>query len=228
MVEQSEFIQQVNLYPEDMRPHIDWLSPSRMAVYVGGMIGFLCFISSVSFWFLSEARTGYEGAVLRKDTAELALSDFIASESKPRIDKTLGRRIKNARDSLALKRRVLSLLEKNKMGYLGGYSSFFEGLARRHVKGLWLKDIKIVGGGEQIVLGGEAVNPKVLPEYLDELKYEEVFVGKRFDVLKFFRSESNSKSIEFVLATSRDIEKESLFDIGLSNTLQISEDESWN
>ncbi len=60
------------------------------------------------------------------------------------------------------------------------FSSYFEGLARRTLDGLWLQDIHIEQGGESIRLVGNAMEAELIPDFIKELKNEPAFRGITF------------------------------------------------
>ena len=60
------------------------------------------------------------------------------------------------------------------------FSSYFEGLARRTLDGLWLQDINISQGGRSIMLTGNTYKAELIPQLIKELKNEPAFRGITF------------------------------------------------
>ena len=71
MGEETALFQQVNLYPEELRPKVDLLSASRMGAYVGGLFIILALMASWGRWELDRTEKEIERASLRQGNAEL-------------------------------------------------------------------------------------------------------------------------------------------------------------
>ena len=84
------------------------------------------------------------------------------------------------------------------------FSEYLDALARRHQQGMWLTDIEILGGGEQLRLGGSALNPKTVPDFLRALSAELAYAGRTFSSLLVNREKDDAWKVDFVLSTTRD------------------------
>ncbi|MBL4867939.1 MAG: hypothetical protein JKY67_16345 [Pseudomonadales bacterium] len=199
-------MQQVNLFPQALKPTVDWLSPARMLFYLALLVSLLVGVTAISYWELGLAESELQVAAMRKASAESALTLFqeskLKSTLKPSAAENLAARIKSAKETLAVKTRVTYILGENRIGYGGGYSKFFEGLRRARVSGLTLREIRISEGARRIALAGEVLKAKQLPEYLANLSNETTFVGRRFEMLELYREKQSSRSMVFSLRTS--------------------------
>lgn len=72
----------------------------------------------------------------------------------------------------------------------GRFSAYFRGLARHPVSGLWLEEMRIQADGHALVLRGQALEPSLIPRFLQALRDEPAFVGHAFAEVEFERSES--------------------------------------
>lgn len=52
------------------------------------------------------------------------------------------------------------------------FSSMLEALAYAHQEGLYLTEFQFLKGGEQVSLKGNALNPQLIPQYMDRLTLE--------------------------------------------------------
>lgn len=78
------------------------------------------------------------------------------------------------------------LVDNFKSGVVGndtGYSEYMRAFSRQIVQGLWLTGFKMTGDA-QISLSGGAVNPELLPVYIQRLGRENVMNGKKFTNLQ--------------------------------------------
>lgn len=109
------------------------------------------------------------------------------------------------------------LVESFKSGVVGndtGYSEYMRAFARQVVQGLWLTGFSL-NGDTQISLSGGAVNPELLPVYIQRLGREKVMSGKKFTTLQMQQPRADDtqagsvakvRYIEFNLYSSPDIE----------------------
>lgn len=88
------------------------------------------------------------------------------------------------RAELAALREVSGVLEGGDLGNTSGYSEYFRALARQNVPGLWLTRVHIAGAGKDIGVVGKAMQPELVPGYLQRLTREAVLQGKTFGTLE--------------------------------------------
>ena len=89
-------------------------------------------------------------------------------------------RIAELKENRNTSKRVLGSLRKQSESTNRPFSSYFEGLARRTLDGLWLQDIFISQGGQSILLAGNTYKADLIPQLIKELKNEPAFQGITF------------------------------------------------
>ncbi|WP_342114803.1 PilN domain-containing protein [Pseudoduganella sp. OTU4001] len=101
---------------------------------------------------------------------------------------------------------VQGILERGELGNTAGYSEYFRALARQHVDGVWLTGLNVVGAGKEIGLEGRALQPELVPGYIQRLTREAVLQGKTFGSLEIARpgggasAPASAPFVEFRLA----------------------------
>lgn len=81
-----------------------------------------------------------------------------------------------------------------------GFASHFRGLARNPVPGLWLEELQIQAGGEALILRGQALEPSLIPRFLQALRGESAFAGHAFAEVQFERHDASpSRAVRFQL-----------------------------
>ncbi len=70
------------------------------------------------------------------------------------------------------------------------FSTYFRGLARHPVSGLWLEEMQIDAGGQALTLRGQALEPSLIPQFLQALRAESSFSGHAFAEVEFERNRS--------------------------------------
>lgn len=84
-------------------------------------------------------------------------------------------------------REVRSVLERGELGNTAGYSEYWRAFARQGVTGVWLTSVSVVGPGKEIGLEGRALQPELLPGYIQRLTREGILQGKTFGSLEISR-----------------------------------------
>jgi len=84
-------------------------------------------------------------------------------------------------------RDVRSVLERGELGNTAGYSEYWRAFARQSVSGVWLTGVGVAGPGKEIALEGRALQPELVPGYIQRLTREAVLQGKTFGSLEISR-----------------------------------------
>lgn len=82
---------------------------------------------------------------------------------------------------------VQAILERGELGNTAGYSEYFRAFARQSVTGVWLTGVSVVGAGKEIGLEGRALQPELVPGYIQRLTREAVLQGKTFGSMEISR-----------------------------------------
>ena len=80
-----------------------------------------------------------------------------------------------------------------------GFAAVFETLAKRRLPGLWLTGIQLTSGGS-IEITGKAVDPTLVPRYLDIISREKSLNSLKSGTVNLERSESKQAEIDFELS----------------------------
>ncbi len=194
-------IQQINLYQPMFRHERRVFSAKAMLACAGLIIlglGLLYGYGRSQVGLLADEVAGLnaQAEVARQTLAGLEQRLPKRGQSKlllaelGRLDKELGQ-----------KRRVVAALSEGVAGQRGGFSVYFEGLARQRVEGLWLRNIEISQGGKALSLQGSALRPELVPVLVERLSREAVFGGLQFHTLELERAQGDSIIFDFRLST---------------------------
>lgn len=113
--------------------------------------------------------------------AETSLAEATATLNERLNPAVVEARVKRLTASLDERTRALQLLKSGAAGQTTGFAARLEGLARRHVEGLWIDDLMISGTNGSMSIGGATLNVDIVPTYLQSLAKEPVLAGTRFD-----------------------------------------------
>jgi Tfp pilus assembly protein PilN len=176
--------QQINLYNPIFLTRKKLFSAVAMAQALGLLI-----LGSA----LMTAYAGYRLFALNKESevtsAQLAVANAqlarVKAEYGPRVkSQALEQQIQKTEAEMQSLKQVFEILQNGSIGNTMGYSNYLRAFSRQIVDGLWLTDVTIVGAGNEITLQGRALNPEMVPAYMNRLKRESVMQGKSFATLE--------------------------------------------
>lgn len=81
---------------------------------------------------------------------------------------------------LRSRNEVAEALNGGIVGTAAGFSRYMMALSRQNLPGVWLTGFDLAAGGSELTLSGRALNPDLLPEYLQRLTREAPLQGRRF------------------------------------------------
>jgi hypothetical protein len=134
---------------------------------------------------------GYELAGLRKEaeatTAQLrAAKAQLAQVSvtyRPRkLNEALDNEVKKTEAEIRSLQQVSETLNKGESGNTKGFAEYLRALSRQSVQGVWLTGFNVLGN--ELGIRGRALQPELVPVYLNRLKREQVMQGKSFATME--------------------------------------------
>jgi len=196
--------QQVDLYQPPFRKTETALSATSLLAIGAALIGALLLATG---WVEWRAWSGSRQlASLEQRRAEEAARVVALARTHPpwQTDSALERQSADLAAERDAKVRLLRLLTNESLGNTTGFSEQVSGLARRRVPGLWLRQIRIRRGGHELSLAGSAIEPELVPRFVQQLGLEPVFAGSDFRTLRMERPEDETRRIDFTLATDEE------------------------
>lgn len=194
--------QQINLYQPIFRKQKAIFSALAMLQVWGIVVVVMAAISGYTAFSLArleqqivqgqKIRNVTQGNVDRLKARQLALTP----------SKLLDAEVKRTRAELEARRQVAALLGKGSLSNIKGFSPHFEGLARRHVAGAWLTEISLREGGIWVNLRGVALQPEVVPSYLESLLGAEAFARSKFNTMQLQAAPDPSGRVWFEVGTA--------------------------
>jgi hypothetical protein len=193
--------QQVNLYLPEFQPQQDWLDARHVLRSLLLVLLLLILYSVFNHWRLSqvEAERGQAQQALDElaQHAEALERALAASD----VSAAVQRELEQAESGLARSRDTLSFVRSLSLGNMEGFSEPLKDLARASFDGLWLTEVAIGDGGEQLRLRGQVLDSVMLPAYISRLAQGKSELRDRsFQRLSAARN-SGSEAYEFVLET---------------------------
>ena len=198
--------QQVDLYQKRFRREEILLSALMILRISVALLAGLMLIYGLGRWNASIRADHLDS--LRERTAEEGRRVVELEETHPaaRQDAVLEAEVQRLTGERDVKARLLRALSSQSLGNTTGFSREMAGLARQRVSGLWLREIRIRRGGRELALVGSALEPDLVPRFIQRLGHEAAFAGSGFQSLLMRRSERDEDHLDFALSTDGEVQ----------------------
>ena len=177
--------QNINLYDSSLRKRRDLLDFGSAVAMAGAAIVCVALATAMARWSLAriEPVAAAGAAELQaQQAAAQALAGRVAS-SKP--DGALQAEVAKVQRTLLQRRSALEALDAGAINREGGFASRLEAFARQSLEGLWLTGVLL--HQDDVRLKGRALNPALIPVYVQRLDREPSLQGRAFKALDVVR-----------------------------------------
>ena len=142
----------------------------------------------------------------KRYTSEQAkLARYTAEFSPQQSSQVLEEELKKVEAQAVAQQELVETLKTGAIGNASGYSEYLRAFARQSLHGLWLTGFSITGDAVQMSLSGAALNPDLVPTYVQRLNREKIMRGKAFAALQMQQAKvdkdklTSRRYIEFTL-----------------------------
>lgn len=200
-------MQQVNLYLNEFK-HIEPPYSAATLLYLSVysiLFGFLIsgFLVSILWWQKAELKVSKKQLNVWQENLAIAKIEF----PEPKVDEKFKVIISELKEEMARNKVVLKYLESRQIQVEHqSFSVFLLALTWVIEKDLWLTDIQITEGGENLHLSGRALKADSLPIYLKKLSEIDVFSNMKFRVFEMDREENEFSFVVSSMREGRDLE----------------------
>lgn len=202
---------QINLLNPLLKKQPSYFSLSTMLQAMGFII-----MGSLLFYGYAVYQERQLNKQFSEDTkrfeAEKARIVLLEAEFSPQqTNQQLQDEVQQLEKQLKTQAELIETLKSSAGGNTSGYSEYMRAFSRQIVPGLWLTGFKVAGDGAEVSLSGAALNPELLPTYIQRLGKESIMQGKTFSTLQIkagVEKESSPSSppgyVEFTLSSTQD------------------------
>lgn len=198
--------QQINLLNPLLMRQRDYLSLINILQGLGFIVlGSLLFYGYV-FYQSNQLTKQFEESNQRYNEEQGRLALFAKEFSPQRAKEMLQVEVSMLEKELGEQKELIEALKSSAGGSTTGFSEYMRAFSRQVVQGLWLTGFKVVGDGVEISLSGGALNPELLPIYIQRLGKEQIMHDKTFTTLQIqvgagrgLSSTSAPRYVEFTL-----------------------------
>ena len=177
--------QNINLYDSSLRQRRDVLDFGPALAMVGAAVFCVALATALARGSLAriEPIAAAGAAELQSQQAAVqAMAERLAS-NKP--DTALQSEVAKMQRTLLQRRAALQTLDAGAVNREGGFASRLEAFARQSLEGLWLTGMVL--RQDDVLLKGRALNPALIPVYVQRLDREPSLQGRAFKALDVVR-----------------------------------------
>jgi hypothetical protein len=175
----------VNLYDSSLRLRKDplTLENAAAAVAVAVVVTGLLVLGARSS--LSRTQAAAESVGNELEARQAAMRAVAAKAGTNKADTALQAEVGRAQRILVHRRGALQALEGDQGGPTSGFAGRLESLGRQSIEGLWLTGLTL--REEDVLLRGRAIDPALIPLYVQRLEQESSLQGRTFKALDVAR-----------------------------------------
>ena len=176
--------QQINLFNPAFQPQKHVLSAAQLALAAGIVVVGIGAATLVGSMRTAELQQQANAGAVALDKRQTRLASVNLEFAPRQKDAGVDVQILDVDRQLAAMRHISGALARGELGDTNGFAGYFKALARQSMQGLWLTGVTVGAGGAQIGIRGRAVDPAMVPGYLNRLTSEPLMQGKSFNSLQ--------------------------------------------
>jgi len=115
--------------------------------------------------------------------AKARLSEAVVRYTPKKPDPGLELEVAGLQAQLGARKAALASLSFGQVENGVGYAQYMQALARQSLAGLWLTGFKVAKNGAEMEIVGRALQPELVPAYIQRLNRERALHGRAFDTL---------------------------------------------
>lgn len=183
--------QQVNLYTDDFRPRQQLWTLDQLVALTLVVFGLLLAVSLFLNLSLSRAEANRDEAAERVSSVEQQVQALNEELSQRQEEPALRERVDRLEARVRDRRALLERADEVAQAASEGFTPYLSGLSRQSQEGLWLTGIRVNLVQGRLQLQGRTLSGERVPEYLQRLREETVFDGRRFRHFAIERDEDH-------------------------------------
>lgn len=198
--------QQINLFDPLFRRQKKYFSAHTMAQALGLLLTLSLILYGFAWYRVDALERHAVASAQRLKVAEEHAA--LAERSAPPREKSplLAAELVQTAAKVAARERVLAVLNGGAIGNTRGYSEYFRAFARQDMEGVWLTELHIGNNANGIFINGRALEPSMVPVYVQRLQAESTLRGRYFDTLEMHAAPAQKDThafVEFSLGAAR-------------------------
>lgn len=183
--------QNINLYDPGLRLRRDLLGFEAVAAAIGAALLVIVIGAGLAQSSLSNVQPVATALNDELESQRAAMHAAATLAATRRPDAALLAEVARAQQTLLQRRSALQNIGAGGIGTEAGFSGRLEALARQSVDGLWLTSLLL--RQDDVLLRGRAIQPALIPQYVQRLERESSLQGRTFKALEVNRPLAGDK-----------------------------------
>jgi Tfp pilus assembly protein PilN len=176
--------QQINLFNPIFLKQKKYFSAVTMAQALGLILFGVILLGGYINFQLSSLLNEAEATTAQLKATQSQLAQVTAAYGPRKKSETLEAEVRKTEEEIKSLQRVSDILQRGEFGNTKGFAEYLRALSRQVVNGVWLTGFSVQGAGNDIEIKGRALQPELVPAYLNRLKHEQIMQGKSFSTLE--------------------------------------------
>ncbi|MHB1333358.1 MAG: PilN domain-containing protein [Sulfuriferula sp.] len=182
--------QQINLYNPLFRKQEKYFSTVTMVQALGLILLGSLLVYGFAWYRTSTLEKQFVQAEKSFQVTQLRLAQTSAAFGPRHPSKLLQDEIAQMDGQVKERAQIIELLGKGELGNTRGFSEYLRALSRQTLSGLWITGFHVSGTGSDMAINGRALQPELVPVFINHLKKEPILAGKTFSMLEMRLPES--------------------------------------
>ncbi len=199
----TPFPQQINFYREEFKKPVIILPARQIALLT--LVAALLLVALGAY--LNIAAEGMKKQLIiaqtQKENLTAQLQSLQDNYKEPTEDPALINQIRQLDLNIEQKQELANFLKTESSKIEFSFSAALQGLAEKHIEGLWLTEISIQSQGGRYHLRGVTQRAALIPDYIENLKTSTILRGTSFNLFDLERDSEDSELLHFLLSSER-------------------------
>lgn len=197
--------QQINLYQDSLIDKPEPFQSRQTGMILAATVVCLLLVGFYSYWQANSLQAQADD--LRQQQLLISTQVVELEKQYPEREPSvlLQEKVKRVEQELQGQRKALEYFSKQDQESNTSILASLEGLAQYPLPGIWLRQISLLHGGQEVQLSGSALKPEQVPEYLQLLGEKNVFGGQVFARLKLNRLKEQAGQVDFELDSVQEV-----------------------
>jgi len=176
--------QQINLFNPIFMKQRKYFSLLTMLQALGMIILGSLFFYGYAIYQVDQLGEQSAESSKRYNSEQARLMRYAAEFSPQQANQALQDEVRRMETQVTGQAELIEIIKSGAVGNTTGYSEYMRAFSRQIVQGLWLTGFTVTGDAAHISLSGAALNPELLPAYIQRLGKEDIMRGKTFSTLQ--------------------------------------------
>ena len=195
--------QQINLYQDVLIDKPEKLQSRQAGIWLLLVLLCLVLVSIYSYWTADTLSSQVAALRLKLEEESTHIAELEKQYPARQKDPLLADKIQRLEREIQGQKKALNYFDQRDDKNNDKILASLEGLAQHPFTGVWLEQIRLSHGGDDVHLAGSALQADQIPAYLQMIGDQQIFGGKVFAQLTVNRLKEHAGQVDFVLESAQ-------------------------